>query len=81
MELTGKQAIKFVSDHFGVHSYYALAKALSDDDLTVQPIQISNYYTKDKQMSKKVAERFELVYGITITDVYDPGAIRKEYNV
>ena len=67
--MTGKEAIKFAADHFGVQSKYAMSKALSDEDLTVQPIQISNYLNGTR-MSKKVAERFEETYGITISDAY-----------
>lgn len=67
--MTGIEAIKYVADYFGVPSKYALAKSLSDEDLTVQPIQISNYL-KGTQMSKKVAERFNETYGIIISDAY-----------
>jgi len=67
--MTGVEAIKYVADHFGVPSKYALAKALSGDGLTVQPIQITNYLAGTR-MSKKVADRFYEVYDVTISDVY-----------
>lgn len=67
--MTGAEAIKYVADHFGVPSMYALAKALSDDELNVQPIQVSNYIN-GTQMSKKVAERFNETYGVIISDAY-----------
>lgn len=69
--LTGKEAIKYAAEHFGVRSRYAMSKALSDDELTVQPIQLSNYL-KGRRMSKKVAQRFFETYGIRITDAYVP---------
>lgn len=69
LSMTGAEAIKYVQDHFGVPSRYALAKSLSGDGLTVQPIQITNYIN-GTQMSKKVAERFNEVYGVIITDAY-----------
>lgn len=67
--MTGAEAIRFVADHFGVPSKYALAKALSGDGLNVQPIQIDNYLNGTR-MSAKVANRFDEVYGITISDAY-----------
>lgn len=67
--MTGAEAIKYVADYFGVPSKYALAKSLSDEKLTVQPIQISNYINGTR-MSKKVADRFNDTYGIIISDAY-----------
>lgn len=67
--MTGKEAIQYVAENFGVQSMYALAKSLSDETLTVQTIQIKNYLN-GRRMSKKVAERFNDVYGIIISDVY-----------
>ena len=67
--MTGAEALKYAQDYFGVPSKYAMAKSLSDETLTVQPIQISNYLNGTK-MSKKVAQRFEETYGITISDAY-----------
>lgn len=67
--MTGREAIRYVAFHFGVPSKYALAKSLSDKDLVVQPIQISNYINGTR-MSKKVAERFNETYGIIISDAY-----------
>lgn len=69
--MTTKEAIKYVAEHFGVPSRYALAQALSDEELKVQPIQISNYLNGTR-MSKKVAVRFQEVYGVVISDVYAP---------
>lgn len=74
--MTGQEAIEHIKDFFGIPSYYAMAKALSDDDLTIQPIQISNYF-KGKMMSQKVANRFEDVYGVIINTVYTPGVFAK----
>lgn len=76
MTMTGKEAITFVAEHFGVPSRYALAKALSGDGLNVQAIQITNYLTGTR-MSKRVAERFNEVYGIVISDVYVPSDLRE----
>ena len=69
--MTGKQAILYVIESFGVTSRKALADSLSGDGLTVQPIQINNYLDGTK-MSQKVADRFLLCYGITISDAHNP---------
>lgn len=74
VEMTTKEAIKHVADYFSVTSYYALAKSLSDDEMTVQPIQISKY-KRGSKMSKKVADRFAEVYGIHISDIHQPGKL------
>lgn len=73
-DMTTKEAIAYVAEYFGLKSYYALSKALSDETLTVQPIQISNY-AKGGKMSKKVADRFFETFGIVISDAYKPGAL------
>ena len=68
-----KEAINYIVEHFGVTSYYAMSKALSDETLTVQPIQISNYANGSKP-SQKVADRFFETYGVVISDAHTPGA-------
>lgn len=75
---TTKDAVLFAADHFGVPSFYAMAKALSDETLTVQPIQLSKYVNKGARMSKKVAERFFDTYGIVVNDVFERGAFRRK---
>ena len=72
LRMTTKEAIEYVADHYNVPSMYTLAKSLSDEKLTVQPIQISNYI-KGRKMKKAIADRFREVYDIEITDVFgDP---------
>ena len=78
--MSGADAIRHAADIYGVPSMYAMAKALSDEDLTVQTIQIKNYLTGTR-MSKKVADRFEAVYDIHITDAYESNAMRQNYDV
>jgi hypothetical protein len=68
--MTAKEALAYAAEHFGVPSAYAMAKSLSDEKMTVQPIQIS-HYLKGKKMSRRVADRFNEVYGIIITDVHE----------
>lgn len=68
--MTAKEAILYVVEYFGLKSYYAIAKALSDEELTVQPIQISKY-CKGYKMSKKVAQRFFNTFGVIISDPFD----------
>lgn len=75
--MTTVEAIKFVRDHFGIASMYAMSKDLSDENLTVQPIQISRYL-KGHKMSQKVADRFFETYGVVINDPYKREGI---YNV
>ncbi len=75
--MTGEEAIKYIVEHFGVTSMYALSKALSDEELTVQPIQISNYLN-GKKMSRKVADRFFETYGIIVSDVHNPGVFAND---
>lgn len=80
--MTALEAIKKVSEDFEIKSKYRLAKYLSDDELTVQPIQISNYThidpKKRRKMSVAVAKRFYDVFGIYITDQHEPGTLQKE---
>lgn len=68
--MTCIDAIKHVMDHFGIASRNELAKSLSDDSMTVQPIQITNYL-KGTQPSQKVADRFLSVYGVVISNAYN----------
>lgn len=73
--LTSSEAIKHVSEFYAVKSYYAMAKALSDDKIKVQAIQIANYLKGKNRMSQKVANRFFDVYGVIISDAYNGGAL------
>lgn len=73
--MTSKEAISYISEYFGIKSYYAIAKALSDEELTVQPIQISNY-CKTTKMSKKVAQRVFDTFGIIVSDTFDKSKFR-----
>lgn len=75
--MTAVEALKYASKHFGVPSYYAMSKALSDEELTVQPIQISNYAKGKRRMSEKVAQRFFDTFGIVISDAYRPGTFQR----
>ncbi len=68
-KLTAKEAIEYVLEIYNIPSKYRLAKNLSDDVLTVQPIQIS-HYLKGKKMSKKVARRFFDTFEIIVIEVY-----------
>lgn len=68
--LDSQAAIQYVMDEFGYTSYYSIAKELSKDELTVQPIQVSNYHKARRVMSKKVATHFYDVFGIEITDAF-----------
>lgn len=69
--MTTIEAIKHVTDIFDIPSAYALAKSLSDEDLKVQTIQITNYLSGKHKMSRKVADRFYECYGIVINDAFD----------
>lgn len=73
--MTSREAIEYISEYFGLTSYYAIAKALSDEELTVQPIQISNY-CKTTKMSRKVAQRVFDTFGIIVSDTHDRSALR-----
>lgn len=75
--MTTREAIEYVADFYGVQSMYAMAKALSSDTLVVQTIQISNYLEGTK-MSQKVAERFEEVYDIYVTDARRVGTFNNK---
>lgn len=68
--MTTIEAIKYVKEHFEISTKSELARSLSDDTLTVQPIQITRYL-KGSKMSQKVAKRFYETYGIIITDSVD----------
>jgi hypothetical protein len=74
--MTAKEAIKYIAKEFNVPSRYAMSKQLSDEELTVQPIQISNYMNGTK-MSEKVAKRFNEVYGVLISDIHYPSDFRR----
>lgn len=74
-----KDAINHVSETHNIQSMYQMGKELSDDKLTVTTTQIRNYL-RGTRMSKKVADRFEQVFDITITDAYDNSALRRNYN-
>lgn len=80
--MTAIEAIKKVCEEHNITSKYRLAKELSDEALTVQPIQISNYVNPNpkrrRKMSKAVADRFFEVYGIYITDQHEPGSLKRE---
>ena len=73
--LTSKQAIRYIAESYGVKSYYAMSKALSDETLKVQPIQISNYHKGVSRMSQKVADRVEATFDVKISDVYSGGLV------
>lgn len=77
--LTTKEAIAFVSEHFGHKSLYSISKALSDETLTVQPTQIKRY-VNGARMSRKVADRFLEVYDIVVSDVWSPGYFMGDSN-
>ena len=73
--MTANEAILYAVEYFGLKSYYAISKALSDEELTVQPIQISKY-CKGYKMSPKVAKRFFDTFGIIISDPFDRSKFR-----
>ena len=66
--LTTYEAVVTVVSEHKIRSMYALANILSNESITVQPIQISNYLNKGTKMSKKVALRFLEVFNIDVTD-------------
>lgn len=76
--MTTIEAMQYVSEMFGIKTLYALSKALSDEFLTVQPIQLSRYM-KGGKMSAKVAKRFEDTFGVAISDYVSSGTLRREY--
>lgn len=73
--MSTKEAILTVVRDRNIPSMYQMAKELSDEKLKVQPIQISRYL-KGSRMSKKVADRFEDVYGIKINDHLGSGVLQ-----
>ena len=76
LAMTGKEALEYIASSFNIPSLYAMSKALSDDTLQVQPIQLSNY-RKGKRMSERVAERIYNTFDIVVTDAYRPGTWRR----
>lgn len=74
--MTAQEAIEYVAAVHNIPSMYEMSKQLSDEKLTVQPIQIANYL-KGGKMSKQVAERFFEVYEVIISDVHNPGVFKK----
>ncbi len=74
--MTAQEAIEYVAAVHNISSMYEMSKQLSDDKLTVQPIQISNYMNGGK-MSRQVADRFFEVYEVIISDVHQPGVFQK----
>lgn len=65
------EAIQYVLDYFEISTKQKLAEILSNEMLTVQPIQITNY-CNGRKMSAKVAARFEELFDLEITDVHKP---------
>jgi len=76
LKMSTRDALDYVADLYQIPSLYKMAQSLSDDTLTVQPIQISNYLN-GSVMSEKVATRFEAIYGIFITDAIRSGIFRQ----
>ncbi len=76
LRMTTKEALEYIADLEQIPSLYAMSKYLSDDKLTVQAIQISNYLN-GSVMSEKVANRFEALTGIFITDAVRAGRFRQ----
>lgn len=77
VEMKAAEAINHVGEYFGLSSLYEMSKQLSDDTLTIQVIQLSKYRRGLSKMSKKVADRFEEVYGIKIIDIAKRGVFAK----
>ena len=65
--MTVKEALQHLHDEHKLKSLYSIAKALSGDGVTVQPVQIRNYI-RGGSMRAKTAERFLSVFNIYITD-------------
>lgn len=76
ISMTAIEAIKHVTEYHEIPSLYALSKALSDEALTIQPIQLKGYLNGAK-MSAKTAKRFFDVYGIHISDIHSRGIFSK----
>ena len=66
--LDSQAAVQYVMDNSIYTSYYSIAKVLTEDRLSVQPIQISNYHKGKRAMSDKVSQQFKEVFGIEIAD-------------
>lgn len=65
MQLTTKEAIKYVLDNTGM-SKYALARRM---EVTANMI---DHYLSTTRMRKPTAKRFKRAFNIQITDVFDP---------
>ena len=74
LQMSVKEAIKYIAENHDISSMYGLAKALTNDEVKVQPIQVSKYL-KGTKPSKKVADRFLQEFDIIITDVHQPGLL------
>lgn len=80
LKLTGRDAILYIAENYSTKSMYAIAKQLSNDEVKVHAIQITNYLKRGTKMSRKVADRVFAEYNIIVTDVYEPSAVRRNYN-
>lgn len=68
IELTTKSAVLYVLKEKGI-SKYALAKSVGRNPIMV------DFWIREKKpsrMSKPTADKFTEVYGIIITDIYNP---------
>ena len=68
MQLITQDAVNYVLNNSIHTTYYSMSKILSKGPIKVQPIQVSNYHKGKRVMSKKTAEYFYEVFGITILD-------------
>ncbi len=68
--LDSRAAIQFVMDELGYHSYYKIAKKLTEDGLKVQAIQVSDYHKGTHAMGEKVAAQFSKTFGVAIADTF-----------
>ena len=68
-DFTAVEAIKYLNKQG--KSNYKLAMMLSDEFVTVQRIQLSNYL-KGTKMHRDVAQQFYIIFNINITDIYVP---------
>lgn len=66
-KLTTESAVIHVLVNAMANSKYHLATMLQ-----IRPIMISNYLHKGTRMGRTTADKFEALYDIEITDVYDP---------
>ena len=71
IRLSSKEAMQYIMRELGYTSLYSIAKELTDNDITVQPIQISNYLKGKHVMSSKVAFQVYNTFDIEITDVHN----------